>query len=402
MTRHHVFRTIFAMAKKPPSVQRTRVDPLKRVEHAVKRLAFLLLQVFLRRGKKLSLPLDGYRMRRVLLLRPETKLGDMVISLPTVDCLRRTFPHLKVSIFCSTRNAALIEKDPRFDQIYLYRKRFWTDLKELGRVRRRQYDCVIDLLCDDSITTLFLSQFASPGRPRIGTGKARFRSYYDVFDGIAFDPSDHVIINTLGLLRVFGIDPDEASAHTEPYLEPNSRQRAEDFVRSLGGVAPDRPLVGLNLSSGHPSRDWGDTKSSQLAQDLTESHPDVLVLVFTIPKESWRGKRLSQRLSERVIAVPDDLSILDAAALIRHLSLLITPDTALVHIARAFRVPVVSMHTSHERNLAQWRPYGQSHGAVVSDSLYDIHSIQVESVLTCVEQVLASLSDSSDDNGTSD
>jgi len=35
------------------------------------------------------------------------------------------------------------------------------------------------MICDDSVTALFMSQFLAPGKPRIGVGKNKFRQYYD-------------------------------------------------------------------------------------------------------------------------------------------------------------------------------------------------------------------------------
>ncbi len=62
------------------------------------------------------------------------------------------------------------------------------------------------------------------------------------------------------------------------------------------------------------------------------------------------------------------------------LDLMITPDTSIVHIARAFDVPVVGLYSKFMKNFMLWRPYDQEIGAVVSANDGNIFDITVEQV----------------------
>ncbi|MBD3333503.1 hypothetical protein GF356_11705, partial [candidate division GN15 bacterium] len=85
----------------------------KRTEHWLKTVVFLVLRLLLRKGRGNPPLLNGNEMKRVLFLRPETKLGDMVISLPVIDRFREHFPGVEVHIFASPRNVGIIKADPR-------------------------------------------------------------------------------------------------------------------------------------------------------------------------------------------------------------------------------------------------------------------------------------------------
>ncbi|MFH1686039.1 MAG: glycosyltransferase family 9 protein [bacterium] len=366
------------------------MDRLKRAEHIVKRLAYVILRLFLKKGKPSHPPLQVSEMDKILLLRPETKLGDMVVSLPVVDALKQHYPHLKVSIWCSPRNAVLIAGDPRFYKVHLYRKRLPQDLTELRRVRAEKYSCVVDLLCDDSVTSLVLSQYAAPGRPRLGMGKVRFERFYDFDSRTEFDPAQHIILNTLRTIAPLGIVAEDCRGRVEPYLDPAAQNAAADFMSKLG----DEPLgaaVGVNLSSGHPTREWGETKTKELMVRVLRDYTSLRIVAIATPADRQRAREMTRQLGDRVVLVPDGLGIVQVAAIIKHLRLLITPDTALVHIARAFDVPVVSMHTCHARNLALWRPYEQDIGTVVGGSVDDIHDITVDRVYAAFIEVATSL-----------
>lgn len=353
------------------------VRPVKRLEHLIKRLSFWLLRLFMRRGRDSSQPLDNLAIKRVLFLRPETKLGDMAISLPTIDCLHQHHPGAEVSIMCSPRNAVLIEDDPRFQKIYLYRKRIFSDIAEVIRARRQKFDLVVDLLCDDSITSLCLAQWIGRKQPIIGTAKIRFADHYDCQSLTPFDPGQHIILNTIGILRAIGIDQDADAA--PPHLSPARRTRARQFLDSMK-LAEDETLVGLNLSAGQASRDWGVAKSIALTKSILAEHPNIRIVVLTTPDERTKGEHVVAKGGLRTTLIPDCLDILTVTAIISHLQILITPDTAVVHLARAYQVPVVAMLPGHPRNLSLWGPFGQRRGSLVSRSPENIFDISVAQV----------------------
>lgn len=359
---------------------------LKPVEHKIKAFFFALLRGLLKRGQRDFVPLDGDGIRRVLFLRPE-KIGDMVISLPVFDGLRRHFPHIKIAILGSPTNHGIIRDDPRFDRIYIYRKNIFRVIAGIVHMRRGRYDCVVDMIGNDSVTALFLSQLCAPGKPRIGVGKVKYRDYYDFNYDHRRGNTGHIVENTLKLLEAFGIDSDTVSGFAEPYLTEKAVADARLFVASLRRAEPGSILVGYNLSAGSPTRLWADEKALALLNRIAAEMPQVRFVLITIPAERRRAIDLNARLNRPVHLVPDSLSLLQVAAIIKHLDLLITPDTSLVHIARAFRVPVVGLYTRYMKNFMLWRPYSQETGAVVSgndDNIYDITPDQVFDVFAQV------------------
>ncbi len=363
---------------------------LKRAEHGVKAAFFALFRVFLKRGQPDQTPLDGTQVKRVLLLRPETKLGDMVISLPVIDTLKRHYPHIKISILCSPGNVGLIKDDPRFEMIFLYRKNIFRDIAEVRRIRREQFDCVLDLLCDDSVTSLVLSQYCTPRKPRIGVGKQQFADYYDFnrFNGV--DESRHIVNNTLHLLDAFGVDTGNESGHAAVYLSENDRDIADRFVASVNDGRSQGPLLGFNVSAGTATRRWAEQKQAELIEKILGHDSSARFVIVCTPADRDQGQRLCDQIPEKLHLVPDRLSITAASAIIKRLDLLISPDTSLVHIARSFRVPVVSMYPGVRKNLTLWRPFGQDDGFVVAKHPDNIFDITVEQVFDAYLQLMAS------------
>ncbi len=356
---------------------------LKAAEHQFKAFLFRLFAPSLRRRRGANATLDGRSMRKVLFLRPE-KIGDMVISFPVFDALKKQFPHLEIGLVGSPRNYAVIKDDPRFSKIFLYRKNLLRDFRMLRAIRRERYDCVLDMINDDSVTTLFMSQLAAPGKPTVGIGKTRYDEFYDYNYLHADGVGGHIIENTLRLLEPFGIDTGNASGYAPPYVSAEAQAKVHGYIKALGSGL----RIGFNLSAGNPTRIWPAEKTERLSQQLLARDDKTQLVLITAPADRERGETLLAKLDGSVSHVPPDLNLMEVSALISKLDLLISPDTSLIHIARSFHIPVVGLYCSAKKNFQRWRPFEQEEGAVVSNHDGHIFDITPEEVFERVVQIL--------------
>ena len=360
------------------------MNVLKSLEHGAKDFVFGICRVFFRKGRQVGLTIDPSGISKVLFLRPE-KIGDMVISLPVFDALRAHFPEVRISVLASPRNYELIKDDPRFDRIFLYRKWTLEDFRQLAAIRRERFDCVIDMIDNDSVTALFFSQLAGSRAIRIGVGKTRHAIFYDFNHHHADGIGEHIIDNTLKLLAPFGINGTVSSGFAPPYISADARTRAGAI---LATIAAGNIAIGFNLSAGMPNRIWPDDHCADLCGKLTNWRNDVHIVIITDPGDRTRGERLLAMTGGNVTLVPDGLGLVEVSALISRLDLLLSPDTSLIHIARSFQVPVVGLYSRATKNFRRWRPYRQADGAVVGSDIDTIRDITVEQVFDRVRQVL--------------
>jgi ADP-heptose:LPS heptosyltransferase len=363
------------------------MDSLKPVEHKIRGIVPRLFSVFFKRGRNDFKNIDPAKIRKVLFLRPDL-FGDTVCSLPVFDNLRRAFPHIQQAIVCSPRNLPLIKDDPRFDRVFVYTKVIWSDIRKIMAMRRERFDVVFDMIADDSVTTLFLSQLCAPGAARIGINKKRFSAYYDAtfdYDAIA---GEHIVDLNLRLLTPLGLDPAKLDPYAPPFIDAAESGKVEQFLKKLQ-VGMGNTLIGYNMSSGKPSRIWQAEKSRQLIERILAEMPSATIVLVTVPNERGRADELLKHFKQSVVQVPPNLSILDVSALISRFDLLITPDTSLLHVARSFKVPVVGLYPYKMRNFHLWRPYGQDFGAVMSGIDDNVFDITVDQVVTAFHEALA-------------
>lgn len=352
---------------------------LKNIEHKVKGTVFSIFGPILKKGQREIPAIDANKIARVLFIRPE-KLGDTIISFPVFDGLKKCFPHIEISLLASRRNQAIVKNDPRFKNIFIYSKNIFKDIGQIMKIRREKYDCVIDMVCDDSVTALFLTQICAPGKPRVGVGKVKFKEYYDFNYDPQWGKQGHIIDNTLKLLEAFGIDSRKISGYATPFIDSKSDSVGTEFIQSVYGHDRIHLRIGYNLSAGNETRHWPEGNTIALLNKIISHNIPNRIILLTTPDDHNKGKRLAENLNGSVIPLPRGLNIIEISAIIKHLDLLISPDTSLVHIARSFGVRVIGLYTKHRRNFLHWHPYDQSGGVVISNNDFDIHDITVDQV----------------------
>ena len=355
------------------------IEPLKPLEHKFKAFVFAVVKLFLKEGRKDFKIIDGNKINKVLFLRPE-KIGDMVISFPVFDGMKKHFPQIKISLLGSPKNYAIIKNDKRFEKLYMYTKNPLKDMMTLLKMRRGNYDCVIDMIGDDSVTALFISQLTAKGKPRIGIGKTKFQNYYDYNYAYRTDNKNHVIENTLKLLDAFGIDSSKISGYAEPYLTEEELTFAGKYTDSLRQNSSTM-LVGFNISAGHHSRVYPEDKTIEVINRILAEHAESKIIIIVTPNERKKAEALQAKFKDRVEIVPDKLSLTKVSAVVKYLDILISPDTSIVHIGRACQVPVVGLYTQFMKNFTLWRPYGQESGAVVSHNDGNVFDIKVDEIV---------------------
>lgn len=372
-------------------IKRTIRPIIKSAEIALKNFVVFAGSLFFERPRQRSGPLDPAGVSRILLLRYD-KLGDMAVSIPVLETIKKTLPHVQIDILASERNVALIEHDRRISTIFLYRKKPLVDFVTLRNIRKRKYDLVMDLICHDSVTSVFLSQYLGRGCLRSALGKRKLGGFYHFHHEVDVTLGEHMLDVTLRSLWLLGISEADLCFRAPLHFDSGTETRIEELMRSFRKEAgQSRKFIGVNISAGAPNRWWGEENFRELVKLLAREAPEFRPLVFCVPHDRQAALRICQRIEDPPLLIPAGLDIMTAAGLISHMSALVTPDTSLTHIARNFGVPVVGLYSKHKRNTEQWRPHGQSRGLVQGaneDDIFDITPERViEETLVVLEQM---------------
>src|SRR4249920_930524 len=74
-------------------------------------------------GSRPELPPPPAAIRRVLLVRPDERIGNLVLLTPLIDAVRREWPRARLDLVVGGAMAPLMRGDPRFGDIHVFDKR---------------------------------------------------------------------------------------------------------------------------------------------------------------------------------------------------------------------------------------------------------------------------------------
>ena len=115
---------------------------------------------------------------------------------------------------------------------------------------------------------------------------------------------------------------------------------------------------------------------------LHNNFNNIKIVILTSPDKLLEKRQLISELGlDFVIPSYNTKTIIDAAALIEQLDLIITPDTSIVHIAASFDKPVVSIHENNKDSFRLWAPTSTLSKTVFASSSYGLFDYSVDDVI---------------------
>jgi heptosyltransferase-2 len=339
-------------------------------------------------------------MKRVLIAQTSF-LGDLVLTTPLFFELRRRFPKAEIAALVTPRGAPLLEGHPAIDRVLTDDKR-GNDrgvaglLRTARRLRLEGFDTA--LAVHRSLRTALCLWLAGIPR-RYGFRESPGRFLYT--ETARRDPSRHDVERNLCLLRVFGIEPEECERRLGLGLTEEAVRRAEVL---LGEVAPGPgPLCGIAPGSVWATKRWIPEGFAAVARGLARDHGARVVVL---------GGAEDRELAERIVSASagaakslagrTDLPTL--AAIVSRLDLLVSNDSAPLHLASAFGVPRVAVFcaTSPSQGFGPWggravvverdldcRPCGRHGGPTCPRGTFDcIELVSEREVLAAASSLL--------------
>jgi len=140
-------------AKMMPQEEMARMgrlkDGAKRFERAGSAALRSLLRAALPRPTPVAGRLEPASVRRVLLVRQDSRLGNLILLTPLLKGIRGAFPQAKTDVLVSDAYGEILRSDPNVGRIFVLPKEmFWPDstlpVRLLWTLRRNRYDVAFD------------------------------------------------------------------------------------------------------------------------------------------------------------------------------------------------------------------------------------------------------------------
>lgn len=310
-------------------------------------------------------------IQKILLLRDDDKIGDMVVSTSVMRELSKK--GYTVDVLATPKNAAIIKYNPYVDKV------FSTETPDIAaQLNAENYDLVIDMGDKISPRSLrFLRSIA--GKNVIGFNKENYKIYNKSIHYLDFN--SHITRRYDLLMQAMELS--DYSTKYELFYPQHLDQDVLDFLNKLG----HEKFILINAFAADGRREMSFSQLEELISSLKSVYPATGIVLLD------HLNRINFTLPQGVYISPFN-TILSAIALISHIDMIISPDTSIVHIAATYNKPLVSLYGNdlHGQyvNSDVWGPgYNNAIQLRTVDKYHPVSSISADEILEAVRKLSA-------------
>lgn len=287
------------------------------------------------------------RIRQVKILLVQTGfLGDIILSTPVIGAMHELHPNCELWILTTEQGKSLVSNDKRVSGVLTFAKRGAEAglaglFRKAKKLKEKQFDLVYSL--HKSFRTSLLLWLAGIPK-RVGFSAASGSFLYSEQKRLQ---GDHAVVRALSIIGDGSVlsEKHELSLHLSA-----ERQETEEL---LAWQKAAQKKVVIAPGSVWETKRWAKEHYRQVAQKCLDNGWKVAVLGSNQEREvcNFVSKGLS------IETFGNSTSIDQAMWVVKHADLVICNDSALLHVASAFKVPTVAIFcaTSPKFGFGPWR-----------------------------------------------
>jgi len=307
--------------------------------YTIDALGYLLIKPFLRK----NLP---KQIKKILVIRVD-EIGDAILTTPVFRALKQKFPQAEICVLIKPLTKEVYEKNSNIDRLILAKSwlNSWAGqkasiidfIKLIKQLRKEDFDLAVELHTDPrnillaSLTSKFCIGYAYRGLGFLLNKKAK-------------SSKKHIIdqcLDVAGLVGTVGT-PDLELALTKDAIKAVRIKLKENGFN----ITKPQRLVCINLGAGRKNKFWFNNHWVDLVSEILKKKN--IWIVFTGTKSESREVEevlsLIKSNSKKIINLCGKTSLQELFALVSHSNLVIAPDSAIIHVAKALSVPSIGLY----------------------------------------------------------
>jgi heptosyltransferase-2 len=254
-----------------------------------------------------------------------SSIGDIVLTTPVIRCLKQQVPGAKVHFLTKENFRGLVSSNPYIDKVQVLGSSW--DLM-MHQLQYENYDYVIDL--HHNLRTLRIKK-ALKGAKHFSFDKLNIQKWLLTAFKINRLPAVHIVDRYLATLQTFDVVNDGKGL--DHFFPPKDKIQNTDlpFSHILD-------FVGVVIGAAINTKKLPVHKLQQLCAGI--NYPIVLL---GGPEDRDAGEQIASVDPIKVYNSCGKFSLNESADLVYRAKIIITHDTGLMHIAAAYKKPIISI-----------------------------------------------------------
>lgn len=284
-------------------------------------------------------------IKRILVITL-SNIGDVMLTLPVIGALQQNFKYASIDVVVGPRAKEAFEVDPRINKMYVYDKTtsLMQKVKLILRLKRNKYDLAVDLR--NGLLGFFIgSKFRA---------KPILKSPKDIIHKIDFH---------LHKIKVLGLN---VGSHSYPiWIGESDADNMSKLLKKRGISDFDKVVCVSPGAKSHIKR-WTEEGFAKVCDRLIDefsapggsaSGGKVKILFVGDANDHQICNRIINSMKNYAVSISGQTNLRELAWCIKRSSLLITNDSAPLHIAGSVGTPSVAIFGPTD-----YRKYGPREG----------------------------------------
>lgn len=280
-------------------------------------------------------------------------LGDVVLTTPLIAELRRRLSPESLTVLTTPQARPLLEHHPAVDRVLADAKRADGKgvlglLKTAQRLRRERFTLAV--AAHKSLRTALLLALA--GIPQ-RVGFRQSPGWFLYHRTALRDHDRHEVERILCLMRAFGAEPEDCERRPLVNYGESARTNAQALLEEAG-LNERAPFFIVCPGSVWPTKRWTVTGFAALVKRLDQEYGRVLICGG--PDDASVAQAVHEQSGARSVNLVGQADLQTFIALIDRARVVISNDSAPMHIAVARKTPVVAIFCATTPSLG-YGPY---------------------------------------------
>ena len=271
-----------------------------------------------------------------------SSIGDIVLTTPVVRCLKQQLLTAEVHYLTKKAFGSVVEHNPYIDKVHLLHDNLDGLIRTL---QNEDFDYVIDL--HHNLRTLKVKR--ALGKKSFSFNKLNIEKWlYTRFKWNNL-PETHIVDRYMETVSSFGVKNDGAGLD---YFIPREDTISEDDIPASHHAG----YIGIVIGAAH------NTKKLPLARlQLLCASIDHPIILLGGKEDESNGQLIAAADPVKIYNACGKFRLNESADLVRRARLLISHDTGLMHIAAAFKKPVISVWGNTVPEFGMYPYYGDNY-----------------------------------------
>lgn len=313
----------------------------------------------------------------VLISRTD-KIGDVILTLPLINELKRLIPNSRISFLISRKLENLIDGYKDVDKVF-----FIEDVNINKFLSTNKFDVAISVFPRKELAMAF---YKAGIKVRVGTA---YRLYSVLFNQRIKEhrkfAEKHEADYNLNLLSFLGKD----ISYEKKFFFKYSKEEYELLKNRLHSINLIDKYVVIHPGSKGSARDLPIDRILQIPEMIINNHPDYKIVLTGIPQEKPITQLFKEIYKDKVIDLAGELSLRELMIVIDKSSLFISNSTGPIHIAGALNKNIIGFYpNSAPMNATRWRPLSDNAKVISPVSGDDMASIDNKEITSAINELL--------------